>query len=281
MPQTTIERDNQNKFWSEQEFFSAKPFEFVHAYLHKNYTQKMHSHQFYEINIITSGSGKHYIEEASMTTSVGDVFIIPPKTLHTYYSEDTIDVFHILIGSEFFRKYKDELEQSRGVKILFDAEPHLRLYSGKNSNLHLDLNDFNDVKHDLELILFAQDKNEFAMRAAITLSFVLKLSSVLIDTIKNGSTHSNSAEMLSIMNYINDNLENKLSLKEIADFAGVSIATLNRRFLTSIGIPPLKYTTECRVKKAKELINQDIYTRTEIAQICGFFDVSHMNKYIK
>ena len=87
--------------------------------------------------------------------------------------------------------------------------------------------------------------------------------------------------MLSIMNYINDNLDGKLTLKEIANFAGVSIATLGRRFLSSIGVSPLKYVTDCRIKKAKELILQGDYTRTEIAQTCGFFDVSHMNKHLK
>lgn len=281
MAQKKLRIETQNKFWSEDEFFSQKPFDFIHAYLHKDYIQRMHSHQFYEINIITSGSGTHYIEDANMSAKVGDVFIIPPKTLHTYFSENKIDVFHILIGTEFFNKYKDELENSKGFRILFDAEPHLRLYSGTNSNLRLDLNTFNDVKRDLELILYAQEQQEFAMRSAITLSFIIKLSNVLMNTIKNDSAPSNSAEMLSIMNYINNHLESKLNLKEISNFAGMSVSTLSRRFKTLIGTSPLKYATDCKIKKAKELISHGNYTRTEIAQVCGFFDVSHMNKYIK
>ena len=37
---------------------------------------------------------------------------------------------------------------------------------------------------------------------------------------------------------------------------------------------------ECRILKAKELLKQKKFSKTEIAQICGFFDITHLNKYL-
>ena len=276
-----LELEPLKTYWSEKDFFSERPFDFIHAYSHDNYKHKMHSHQFYEMNVIVRGSGRHYVEDVNLPASVGDVFVIPPSVMHGYYSDDRIDIFHILIGSAFFTKYKDELENSSGFKILFDAEPHLRRHTGKNSNLHLNLSDFGHVKHDLELVLSAQNKGQFALRSALTLSLILKLSGILIDTVKDGLHHYDSAEILSVMDFINSNLDDKITLDTLADRVGVSKATLSRRFISSLGVSPLKYVVDCRVLKAKDLISQGNLSRTEIAQVCGFFDVSHMNKYLK
>lgn len=278
---TKLEQDQRKNYWLEKEFFSSQPFHFIHAYSHDNYKRKMHAHQFYEMNVIIRGSGRHYVEDMSLPATVGDVFVIPPEVRHGYYSKERIDVFHILIGSAFFNKYKDELENSSGFKILFDAEPHLRRHTGKNSNLHLNPTDFNSVKNDLELILSAQNNGRLALRSALTLSLILKLSGVLMDTVKDGTTNYDCAEILKVMDYVNSNLDTKLSLDTLADFMGISKATLNRKFISSIGVSPLKYVADCRTLKAKELLSLGKYNRTEIAQICGFFDVSHMNKYLK
>lgn len=48
----------------------------------------------------------------------------------------------------------------------------------------------------------------------------------------------------------------------------------------SAGRAPLDYVLSCRVAKAQKLIAEGNYGKTDIANICGFYDVSHMNKYI-
>lgn len=269
------------EYWSEQDFFSEKPFDFIHAYLHVNYKYGMHSHQFYELNVIVGGNGKHLIGNASVSVDVGDVFVIPPNIPHGYYSEDKIDVFHILLGAGFFNRYKAELEQSKGFNALFDAEPFLRRVSESKSNLRLNANEFLDAKFAFEQILSAQKKGAYALRSALVLSFVLKLADILNERLLSSRQIADTAQMLKVMSYISDNLDQKITTEALADFMGVSVATLNRRFLSSIGVPPLKYVIDCRVKKAESLIKDGNYNRTEIAQICGFFDVSHMNKYLK
>ena len=50
------------------------------CYFHQNdFPVSMHSHEFYEINIITEGRGTHYIEDNGFSIKSGDFFIIPPN----------------------------------------------------------------------------------------------------------------------------------------------------------------------------------------------------------
>ena len=106
-----LENDTEQIYFSEKEYFDGK-FNFIHTYLHTNYKYKMHSHQFYEINIIVSGEGRHYIENTSLETGVGDVFVLPPEVRHGYFSEGRLDIYHILIKKDFLVRYAEELAEN-------------------------------------------------------------------------------------------------------------------------------------------------------------------------
>lgn len=56
------------------------------AYFHKkdDFPINMHAHSFYEINIVVSGYGRHYIEGTNCRAEAGNVFAIPPKVRHGY-----------------------------------------------------------------------------------------------------------------------------------------------------------------------------------------------------
>ena len=95
----------------------------------------MHSHNFYEINIVIEGTGTHYIENNSFPTQTGDVFVIPPNLSHGY-SEDNgrkLKILHILLSSRFMLDFAYILKGINGYSLLFNIEPQLR----KNSNIKL------------------------------------------------------------------------------------------------------------------------------------------------
>jgi len=51
-----------------------------------------HTHDFYEINIVYDGTGKHIFGEKEILTGRGDVFIIPPHEKHGYSSNGNLNV---------------------------------------------------------------------------------------------------------------------------------------------------------------------------------------------
>ena len=96
-------------FCKSNEYFKPEKKNYVIALTHKDYSIQMHSHEFIEINIVTSGTGCHIIENTQINVKVGDTFVIPAGTMHGYKGKETgLCVLHILLHEEF-KKYAEEL----------------------------------------------------------------------------------------------------------------------------------------------------------------------------
>ncbi|MBQ8409585.1 MAG: AraC family transcriptional regulator [Clostridia bacterium] len=270
-----LENDTEQIYFSEDEYFCGN-FNYIHTYLHTNYKYKMHAHQFYEINIVASGKGRHYIEDTSLDAEMGDVFVIPPGVSHGYYSEGELDIYHVLIKKDFLARYAEELAEIEGFEILFNIEPEIRRSSGKALNLNVGSPDFVSFKAELERMKNIEASGRFVYLNALTIVFICRLCRRICGSI----SESCEKEIVGVMEYIRNNLDRKLSLSELSSRAHMSTATLNRRFRSSVGMSPIEYILSCRVARAKELISESNIRRTDIAQICGFYDVAHMNKYL-
>ena len=82
----------------------------VRSFLYRSYQIEPHTHDFYEINIVMKGSGIHHIENARFDVKAGDVFVIPPLTVHAYSDTRELDVHHILLHRRFVEQNKKEAE---------------------------------------------------------------------------------------------------------------------------------------------------------------------------
>ncbi len=273
-----LEAEKEREYFGESEYFDGK-YKYIHTYLHTNYKYKMHSHEFYEVNIVLGGSGRHYVSDTSLPTQIGDIFVIPPETPHGYYSEDSLDIYHILIKNEFLAKYGEELGALACFNILFDIEPYLRSLSGRNYNLNLGSN-LASVKDSLDRINRAESSNQFVYMNALTLALICKIC-IVLDGILTDRSAEGSADIIKTMDFIKTNLGAKLTLDEISAEANMSKSTLNRRFNDLLGMSPINYLMQCRISRAQELLALGKSSRTEIAQTCGFYDTAHMNKYLK
>ena len=270
-----LEADTEQAYFSEEEYFEGK-FNYIHTYLHTNYKYKMHSHQFYEINIIASGKGRHYIESTHLDAVAGDVFIIPPDMSHGYFSEERLDIYHILIKKDFFARYAEELSEVVGFELLFDIEPRIRRSSGKELNLNVGLSELAVFQGELERMMAVEKSRRYVYLNALAMAFICRLCK----RISRAVSVSKESDIVSVMEYIKANLESKLTLDGLCAFAHVSSATLNRRFRATVGQSPMEYVLSARVARARALLEEGGHSRTEIAYLCGFYDLAHMNKYL-
>lgn len=267
--------EQKQSYFSEEECFRRGSNE-IHVYLHRNYHYQMHSHQFYEVNIITAGKGRHYIEDASLDVAAGDVFVIPPEIRHGYYSEQTLDIYHILIKTDFFARYREELSQINGFDLLFEIEPQIRRMSGKRLHTHDVGTGFHVFDRELERLVELERQGKYVYLNIMTLALICNLC----ERMATVTTDSYERTLVGVMEYIKNNLDGKLTLEVLSRYAHVSGATLNRQFRAVVMQTPMQYVTACRVAKARQLIAEGQTNRTEIAQACGFYDSSHMNKYL-
>lgn len=84
-----------------------------------------------------------------------------------------------------------------------------------------------------------------------------------------------------IIEYIEDNLSDTVSNKELAKLAGYHAHHLNRLFLKQTGQSMHQYILARRLNEAKKLLLNTELPVSEVAEKCGFNSLSHFSFYFK
>jgi len=87
-----------------------------------------------------------------------------------------------------------------------------------------------------------------------------------------------NSKVLSIIEVMEKNLAEPLSLLEIADDAGLSRRQIERLFRQEMGRSPARYYLEIRLERARHLLVQSTLPVVEVAVACGFVSASHFSK---
>ncbi|MCO6185768.1 GlxA family transcriptional regulator [Rhizobium sp. L1K21] len=87
-----------------------------------------------------------------------------------------------------------------------------------------------------------------------------------------------NSKVLSIIELMEANLAEPLSLLEIADYAGLSRRQIERLFRQEMGRSPARYYLEIRLDRARHLLTQSTLPVVEVAVACGFVSASHFSK---
>ena len=81
---------------------------------------------------------------------------------------------------------------------------------------------------------------------------------------------------------IKDNIDNEnFTVENLAQTLGISRSLLHRRLKNLTGKSARDIITEIRIMRAKELLENDVATASEIAYRVGFKDPSYFNKVFK
>ena len=81
--------------------------------------------------------------------------------------------------------------------------------------------------------------------------------------------------------FINDHLEEGVSVEGLAGFVGLSPFHFARLFKHSAGIPPHQYLVQRRVERARELLLTSVKSTAQIALDVGFCEQSHLATHFK
>ena len=87
-----------------------------------------------------------------------------------------------------------------------------------------------------------------------------------------------NAKVLTIIELMESNLSEPLSLLEIAAHVGLSRRQIERLFRQEMGRSPARYYLEIRLDRARHLLIQSSMPVVEVAIACGFVSASHFSK---
>lgn len=272
--------DDKKAHWYNEDIFFDKR-KIVDPLIKENYSIDMHSQEFYEINIVLSGSGRHYINNNSMPVKAGHTFIIPPMVKHGYVGQEGFDVFHLLISPNFWNQYAVQFQKLPSFYSLFGIEPLMRTKRESISSLILTKKQLNEINATLKQLLLYSEYTDMAHRLLNTSNSVILITKLCMiydsNMVKQPKADSNEddnrfAESLSL---IYQNYNEKITIKRLAETALLSRTAYIKHFVKTIGMPPIQFLTKHRITVAKNLLYDTKYTLDEIAAKTGFYDASH------
>ncbi|MGE7760055.1 helix-turn-helix domain-containing protein [Peribacillus sp. NPDC097895] len=229
-----------------------------------------HMHDYYEIVYVYNGKGTFFIGDVFYDMQQGDVFLIPNNTIHRALPNKDDPVTSTIIFFSPTLIYKDMVDDSFSYLHLFDL-------TKKSKNYKMSLPEKKQVKMEEQLQLILQEKTSQSLgsRHACLLTvhqIILDLSRTRIngrEDLPEGSSYS-SEWIKDILIYINEHIDEALTLTTLAQKALVSPAHFSRVFKATTGIGLIVYLNTKRIIKAKELLLETNHTVATIADMCGF-----------
>lgn len=264
------------KYWSIENCFDDDPRQLTRTQLHSACDTGLHAHEFYEMSIVLRGSGYHILGEICVSVCAGCVFVVPPGMLHSFRNQEKLDVLNILIRGEFFVRYSEEVNGMPGFTKLFEIEPYLRQAVGEGFFLQLDAGQMQLRRSEWEKLLWYMERRLYTNHNVAVLHLIEEFS---LQMQREFEEHL-QPDIVSVIEYINQHLSEKLSLQQLADLTHMSLSTFQRFFKRNTAMNPMEYVMMCRVDTARRLLREGKLSKTQIAAACGFYDTSHMNKYL-
>ena len=215
-----------------------------------------HWHEFYEIELIISGSGSYIIDGVEKKIEKNMLFFMTPVNFHKVIT-DGAEVITLMFMGEVCDK-----NMLFKLSSVFDTD-----------SVRLDDEDARylaSIMHELN-IASAENDDEY--------SFHL-LNSIIgkICRLTNRHEHGHLTKVQTAMLFIQNNFRNEITLNDIADVAGVTPAYMSSIFLKDSGMNFKTYLNGIRYEYAKKLLSYSDMTVTDICFESGFNDYANFER---
>lgn len=241
-----------------------------------NFDYPTHYHPEYELNYVENAKGKRIVGESIIEFDTIDLVLIGPNVYHSWRSETgnadlviTIQFHEDLLPENFKDKkilssIKEMLEKSeRGV--LFSDETIHKIVPMMKSLIKQD--SFNSylcllsILHELSV-----SKNQKVLCS--------QTFSPEFDMFK-------SRRIMLVCNYINNNYQNKVMIKDIANLIGMTNSSFCHFFKKRTGKSFVDYMNDVRIGHASIQLIETTKTIGEVCYNCGFINISNFNRTFK
>ncbi len=126
------------------------------------------------------------------------------------------------------------------------------------------------------------DSRLYAESMATALSaHLLRRYCAAVPEIKSDRSGLPKYKLKRVISYINEHLEQKLTLAQISSAVQMSPHYFASSFKQSTGITPHQYVMKCRIERAKQLLLKQELTLIEICQEVGFESQSHFTRVFR
>lgn len=271
------------------DFYSGKLFEFTNVFidsnewvgnirviqigetcLDKGASINEHIQTCHEITLITSGTGTLIADQQECKCSVGDLQIISKGIKHDIIADKDSELRYIHFAFDF-NDYKPKV-----LSEFYGQCKNVLLHG--NGNISTILNMLVD-EYISDMDFRETMKNSLANAALILVwrkaNQQLTLNRTAVNTNLMGNT------VYSVIKYIDNNIDAKLTVSEIAKKFSYSTEYLSRLFKKKTGTSLKRYIITTKMRYAQMLLSEGKCSLTEISNIMGYSSIQAFCKAFK
>lgn len=218
-------------------------------------TVEAHAHDYYEFYFFAEGHVIYHIGDKQYRLEYGDCLLIPPGIPHypAFLSHDKpYRRFVLWLGGDYY----EGLRQKDGELVY--AFEHAR--TSQDYRFHTDHISAQAIQGQLlELAEELRGGRPFHKQAAqlMSVSFMVQINRLLYESLHQKTAVYENVLYLNICDYINQHLEEDLSLDCLASFFYVSKYHISHIFKDNMGIPLHQYILKKRLHASKNAILSD------------------------
>lgn len=227
---------------------------------YKDFSFKRHFHLDYHFGLLTQGEQTFYYQGSKYHTGPGQIQIMPAGAVHdgNTVEKSGFKTKIVSVSPQWLHKLNYELTGKKTFSFGQHCVENYPLFDQFNQ-LHLLLNNAlipQLTKQCLSLALFSHIMTRYS---TINPSYPSRIGSKNIARLKD---------------YLMEKLDEKISLKDLAELCDLSESQLLRQFKRSTGMTPYAWLARLRLEEALALLKSGQLS-TQVAFKVGFFDQAH------
>lgn len=227
-----------------------------------NFFNKLHMHNYYEIEFVLSGRAVHHVNNTVQILSSGDAVFLRPEDTHFFVSCDIEDAkyvsYNIRISNEVMENkflVMDEIKR----KISYSPTPQVMNFSSAEiSSIIKKLDKISNAAMDNEELIFLYDTVLYQMFSQVILKKHYQYEPVIPKWFEEYLTMLSKKEV-----FVSD-------YSEIMNMSNVSKSYLCKMFKKHTGVTPSEYINNLKLDYAYDLVLHSNYSFVTIATMAGY-----------
>lgn len=261
-----------------RQYMLSKDFE-LYFYNDRNLAKvEAHSHNYYEFYFFLEGDVSMQIGKDLYPLRFGDVIVIPPQVPHRaiiHNQKTPYRRFVFWISQDFY-------EHLRGISLCYSyLLEHVK--NSKQYIFHIDRISSNTLQSKMLRLLEEMQAERFGKELQLTLyvdDLMLRLNRIVYEMLEPEKNANEASLYTNLVEYIENHLEEELSLEKLAEEFYVSKYHIAHVFKDNIGLSIHQYITKKRLLLCEEAIRAKMNI-TDVYQTYGFGDYSSFYRAFK
>lgn len=232
---------------------------------------KWHYHPEFELTYIVKGNGYRIVGNSYEPFADSDLVLLGSNLPHTWSGkangDSDSDAIVIQFSSEFISPFLELSESQLIKKMLENSSRGIRFdQDEKLISKIVDLTESQGIDRIINLISILDQLSKKQNRL------------IAPNTFHNVVSKKSEVRINKVCLFIQNNFQNKIYLKEIADLIYLTESNFCKFFKRATGKTYSDYLNEIRINEASRLLIQTDKTVSQIAFNCGFETLSYFNR---